>query len=267
MYCEKMVLAVKVGGRVLREVAGEVFLPFGSEYSLMLKNMSGKRALVHVEIDGNSATDNGIVLDAGRSVDLERFIGGDLSGGRKFRFIEKTDAISDHRGDRVDDGFVRVTYQFEQPAPVFVPNYWYTPPIYVYPRPYWHDPGYWWSYTTCGQSGNVQLGSVSGSTSAYNVSCSSAPIGDVTQTVSGNIGAASAGITVEGSRSDQQFVSGNIGPLEGTLHSMVLRLIGRDDGKPVATPVTVKTKKKCSSCGKEWGYALEYCGGCGTFLK
>ncbi|OYV96178.1 MAG: hypothetical protein B7Z62_08700 [Deltaproteobacteria bacterium 37-65-8] len=76
-----------------------------------------------------------------------------------------------------------------------------------------------------------------------------------------------AGITVEGSHSGQQFTTGNVGALEGEVHSMVLRLLGKDDGRPVAAPVTVKTKKKCSSCGKEWEYAIEYCGGCGTFLR
>ncbi len=260
MYCEKMVLAVKVGGRVLREVAGEVYLPFGSEYSVMLKNMSGKRAVVHVEIDGKSATDGGVILDVGKSVDLERFIGGNLHGGRRFRFIEKTDAISENRGDRVDDGFIRVTYQFEKPLPVTVPvhyehYHWYRP-YYWNPTPYWFGPSVLYTQnigSVVGSSGNC-LRSAS-------VSCS-ASVGEPKSASVNN-----AGITVEGSHSGQQFTTGNVGALEGEVHSMVLRLLGKDDGRPVAAPVTVKTKKKCSSCGKEWEYAIEYCGGCGTFLR
>jgi len=44
MYKEQMVAAVKVGGKVLRENGETVVLPFGSEYSVYLKNLNTVRA-------------------------------------------------------------------------------------------------------------------------------------------------------------------------------------------------------------------------------
>ena len=38
MYLQKLAVAVKVNGKVLREVGDTVYIPFGSEYSILIKN-------------------------------------------------------------------------------------------------------------------------------------------------------------------------------------------------------------------------------------
>ena len=236
VYGHGLAVAVKVDGRVLREVGGDVFLPFGSEYYVTLKNLSGRRAVVHVDIDGQRMTDGGLVIDSGKSIDLERAIGGNLLEGRKFRFIEKTAEIEKHRGNRVDDGLVRVTYQFEQPA--ITTTTWYYPGNITY-------------------KGIISRGETStvGTASAYlssSVNCS------VKNT---------DGITVEGSKSSQAFRYITVGSLEDETHSIVVRLRGGIGGEKLASAVTVKTKKTCSSCGRTWPYGQEYCGKDGTYLK
>ena len=40
VYNEKLVASVKCNGKVLREDKDTVYLPFGSEYSILLKNMN-----------------------------------------------------------------------------------------------------------------------------------------------------------------------------------------------------------------------------------
>jgi tRNA(Ile2) C34 agmatinyltransferase TiaS len=76
-----------------------------------------------------------------------------------------------------------------------------------------------------------------------------------------------AGITVEGSVSDQQFrtVSDIIG--DGTKHVMVFKLLGMtEDNQRVVQPVTVKTKPKCKTCGRVNKANSKFCTECGTSL-
>jgi len=239
VYAHGLAMAVKVDGKVLREVGGDVFLPFGSEYSVTLKNLSGRRAVVHVDIDGQRMTDGGLVIDSGSSVDLERAIGGNLMEGRRFKFIEKTEEIERHRGNRVDDGLVRVTYQFELPPPTVV----WTPHA-SRNWPYWGD-----TFIYSNSIGTTGLGAAY--SSSY-VNCASKNLD---------------GITVEGSKSNQAFRGVTVGSLESETHSIVVRLRGGVDGERLASAVTVKTKKTCSSCGRSWPYAQEYCGKDGSYLR
>ena len=242
VYAHGLAVAVKVNGKVLREVGGDVFLPFGSEYSVTLKNLSGRRAVVHVDIDGQRMTDGGLVVDSGNSIDLERAIGGNLLEGRKFKFIEKTAEIEMYRGNKVDDGLVRVSYQFEAPAPIMVWN--------NFPYKHWSYLGDTVIYTN--SIGTAGTANISAAYSSTTVDCSAKN---------------SDGITVEGSKSDQSFRGVTVGSLEPETHAVVLRLRGESGGEKFASPVTVETKKTCPSCGRIWPYTQEYCGQDGTYLK
>jgi len=110
VHSNKLVVALKVNGKFLRdskdsENNNEVFVPFGTEYSIYLKNLHSERALVDIDVDGESAI-KGLVVDAKSYnnysinwVELERFHKGDNFIGHRFKFIEKTQEISEHRGD------------------------------------------------------------------------------------------------------------------------------------------------------------------------
>lgn len=117
MYESKLVASLKANGKILREFKDTVYIPFGSEYSFLLKNLNTVRALVNVFIDGEDMTPGGLVLNAGQEVDLERSIkGGNLKEGNRFKFIERTSAIEDGpRGVKLEDGLVRIEFQFEKP--------------------------------------------------------------------------------------------------------------------------------------------------------
>jgi len=120
MYNQKLVASIKSKGKVLREFKDTVYIPFASEYSILLKNLNTTRAVVNVYIDGDNVVPGGLVIDAGRTIDLERWIkNGNLSEGNKFKFIERTQAIEDGpRGIKMEDGLVRIEYQFEIPRPI-----------------------------------------------------------------------------------------------------------------------------------------------------
>lgn len=222
MYSDKLVATVKVKGKVLREQGDKVFLPWNSEYSIFIKNLNTQKAIVNIEIDGENVTQNGLLVDSMRSVDLERFLGDSMHKGRKFKFIKRTSEIEDHRGVGSEDGLIRIGFQYEK---VVRPYYPYVPPY----KPW---------YATCGA---VSTNSVLRGGSSFN----------------------DPGITVKGSESNQEFTYGYIGALETESHSMIIQLVGTDDVKPI----TVKRKKYCPSCGREYKFGNEYCARDGTYLE
>ena len=123
MYESKLAVALKSAGKVLREFKDTVYVPFGSEYSIFVKNMNSVRALVSVSIDGEDVGDGTqFIVDANDSVDIERFIkDGNFNKGNRLKFIERNEAVEDHRGIGVEDGLVRVEFQFERIIPTYVP--------------------------------------------------------------------------------------------------------------------------------------------------
>lgn len=275
MYSNKMACSVKVGRKILREKVenGEstVFIPFGSEYSLSLKNLGGRNAVVYIEIDGKKVSQTGFYIRAGQTADIERFVES-LVEGRRFKFIEKTEEISDFRGDKVDDGIIRVTWQFEKPLPEVKEIH------YNYKHDFYHNYHSPW----CGcpwcrrRPSGIWYGPVT-----WRDSNTSTPVGDITYT--SNIGSAGGGgsqsscfnasvvgsnpgITVEGSKSFQQFGTAHARELESNVNSMVILLKGFDGSKKyIKDPITTKHKRQCPTCGRKWKNS-EYCGNCSTAL-
>jgi hypothetical protein len=136
MFKQNFVTCIKVNGQVLRETAGTVTIPFGSEYTILLKNLNSVRAQVKVDIDGDNVTDGWLILSADTSLDLERSIrNGNLSRGNRFKFIERTEAIEKHRGVKEDDGLVRVEFKMEK---VYEPRKHYYDEWVPVPNP-WRD--------------------------------------------------------------------------------------------------------------------------------
>jgi hypothetical protein len=77
-----------------------------------------------------------------------------------------------------------------------------------------------------------------------------------------------AGITVSGSRSNQRFSTTTMGAMDPEKFSMVIRLLGETpDNKPVIKSVTVKTKPKCVTCGRQNKATAKFCVECGTALE
>lgn len=248
MYNNKLVASVKCGGKIMREDGETVYLPFGSEYSLLLKNLNTRKALVKVEIDGEDVTGGGLIISPNQTVDFERYIlDGNLDAGPKFKFIEMTGRISDHRGEDVSDGIVRVTYQFEAP-----PTYTHT-----YYTNTWNTPLGGNNVYGVGMRG-MSVGASIGTTS----------IDGEVQT-SGNVlpPQSDKGITTKGSESDQKFSYGNIGTLEATEHVICLQLKGQVGEHVVQRPVAVQVKFKCDVCGKgNIPSGNKFCPECGTNL-
>ena len=278
MYESKLAAAIKVNGKVLREFNKDtVYIPFGAEYSILLKNLNTKRAVVNIFIDGQDIVEGGLVLNAGQEVDLERFVkNGNLTEGNRLKFIERTAAIEDGpRGVKLEDGLVRVDFQFEQPVPAYRP-----PPIWtttygnnqIYPQGGLSG-AMPTSYNVNGALRSVDF-SANGATvqaqatAAVNQYCADNGIVNKSEV---HDGAATmdwcqneVGITVPGSKSTQKFSTVYMGTMEAEKFSMVFKLLG---GEAVKKAVTVNHKPKCVTCGKQNKATAKFCTECGTALE
>lgn len=227
MYNHKLVCSIKSNGKILREFKDIIYLKYNSEYSLLLKNLHTTKALVNIYIDGECTTLNGLILNPSEEIEFERSLSNhNLNQGNKFKFIEMTDSIEAHRGIKLEDGIIRVEFSFERAV---INNFYY----------------------------NDILRS--------NVPLYSSPVFAASNTIAIN-SLNTSGITVPGSKSDQKFNYGHVGPLEPEKHSMVFRLMGKTENSVVTKTVTVKSKPRCVTCNRLNKSGSSFCSNCGTSL-
>ena len=258
MYNQNFVAVVKCNGKILRErKGGLVYLPFGSEYSILLKNKDARKALVEIEVAGkNVLKGHKLIVGANESQEIKGFMR-NMEDTNSFRFINKTKEIQKHRGDKIDDGLIRITYQFEaqKTEPVT--------PFYVYENvpsigePTRMDHTFRYPGTTAGlvsDHGHSVFNVSSNFVSSKTKSRSVYPDPD-------------EGITVKGSEINQEYVYGDIGTLAVAIHTIVLQLKGRTRTKKIINkPITVKSKLRCETCGRKSRSTSKFCNNCGTCL-
>lgn len=237
MYKNNFVVAVKNNGKILREHNSDtIYLPFNSEYSILIKNKDTRKAVVSIEVDGvNAFSGNSLVVDGNTSQEVLGFMR-DMTETNRFRFIRKTKEIRDYRGDRIDDGLIRVSYQFERHCFNILP-------LVSCNKKFLHDDiGYYTGndYNTCSFTSSC--------------SCDNTYKND--------------GITVKGSKVTQRYNYGLVGALEDEIYTIVLQLKGKTTSKKyINMPITVKTKIKCETCGRKNKSTNTFCYNCGTYLK
>jgi len=262
MYNQKMVCCLKANGKVLREFKDTVYAPFGSEYSILIKNLNSVRAIVNIQIDGTDAVPGGLVVNAMQEIDLERFVK-DMSRGNKFKFIQRSEAVEAGRGIETEDGLIRVSFKYAKPT---------LPPVF------WGQstsiPSTWPNYPS-GYRGITQPwplnGTVHGATlnsvSQHDGLTCSATTDSVNVTTSSILRSNDIGITVPGSLSEQKFQTVAEFATEDEEHVIVLRILGETETTKVSEPITVTHKPKCVTCGRVNRAKSSFCATCGTALK
>lgn len=263
MYRAGLVAVIVANGKIVREMnsggTSTVYLPFGCEYSIRLKNNESRRAAVRISVDGSDVmSGHQLVVEANSESEVKGKL--DASGNEAknaFRFIQKTQKISDHRGDRIDDGIVRIEFQFEEPP--YIPPY--TPPLrplkkarpYPSPSPIWYESG---------------LGAMRGCADDGQISCNSVQTQGFACQTKGMIEPGNDnGITVAGSHVNQRFGSTYLGRLEATKHVIVFELRGaKSDGQPIVQPVLSRKPVECPTCGKSCKSSAKFCSECSTCL-
>lgn len=250
MYNNKFVVAIKANGKILREFGETIYVPYSQEYTFLFKNLNSVRAQVRVSIDGTNATEGTwLVVPPNSEIELTRYIkDGNFDIGNRFKFIERTAAIENGpRGSKVDDGLVRVEFQFEKQPQLFTLLAEYD----QYKKDYYGQANPLRSMFS-GQDGPMYA---SCSTNDTQLRAQSASIQN------------EIGITVPGSISNQKFIASAWFDVEPTTHVMVLRLLGEtESGTPVVKPVTVKSKPKCVTCAHVNKAKSKFCSECGAGL-
>jgi hypothetical protein len=253
VYSNKLVTVIKHSGNIIREDVDVVKLPFGSEYSILLKNLSTQDCVVDVNVDGQDVLSGSrIVIRANTEHELLGFMNNSVITN-KFKFIQKTDQIVNHRGDRIDDGIINISFQY-----VKQPDYtitWGGTFISPYdstgaPIKYRSD---WYCNTT---SVPLSVCNISNNNSVF--TCDSSQTRGIQQ---------DEGITVKGSQTHQQYQNAYVGNLEDTKHNIIIRLKGyAEDKKEIVAPVYTNTKLQCFTCGKKSKSNMKFCPDCGTSL-
>lgn len=284
MFKDSFIACVKVNGQILREQASQVRIPFGSEYSLLFKNLSDSRVLVHVYIDGvDQGQGHGLIIDAKSSTELERPFG-DHSHGYRFKFIERTSNIEKHRGVKAEDGIVRIEFEHERPVeslrkpdvksdyerhldrfvdlPYNTPQPWYEKRYDGTGQPHF-TPG---TITCNSQWPTAMTNAVGPSPFRGLVANAQLAIDNCEPVLAMAACANEVGITVAGSESDQKFHV-----TSGFRHTyvrqiMTLQLAGAVNQVPVKEAVTVQAKPKCKVCGRVNKATSKYCSECGNNL-
>jgi len=293
MYQDRFAVAIKHNGKILRETKELVHLPFGSEFSILVKNLNSKRAKFTLHIDGTDVLDGEeIIVNGNSEVEMKRFIcNGNMTEGNAFKFIERTAAIEDGpRGIKVDDGVIRVEFWFEQDqAEIKIQDIYWDKHHYrdYYVQPRWTTFGgpYYGSTNISGASGSAGgLGDYTkglsstramvNQVSAQNATFSATGGSATATSASGSIFADKceiptndAGITVAGSKVEQKFTPIYGFKSELNSHVIILRMVGMIGTVEVAAPILVKAKQKCSTCGKVNKANAKFCSECGTGLE
>lgn len=263
MYRQDYVLAIVAGGKIANESdSGEVALPFGTEYKVRLKNKSRVRALADIYMNGEPAA-MGIVLEANQTVNVERYLKGDLNAGPKF-LLERLSHPGVSEPNDTQNGLVEVKFYKEKSCPKieYIPS-----PYPVYPQSVWpgicppwrKSPDITWCSTGGGAGGSSMGvgGVVSQSDSgvqAESRSCFTSRVHQKSVLRSAGPSKAEAASTVEGSKSCQSFTYVTFDPDLTTGVTLAIKLKGY-----------TLIKAKCS-CGRQ-ARGAKYCPDCGEKLR
>lgn len=228
VYSNNIVAVIKCNGKIVREDKDLVRLPFGSEYSILIKNLSPKDASVSINIDGKDVLSHKtLLIKSHESHELNGFLTEDNVVRNRFKFIQKTENIINHRGDNIDDGFINISWQFQKTIPTYT----------YYSHSYFPKTEFIWDVCT------------------YTCSSSSS-------TFVGN----NEGITVKGSQTNQQYSEIVPMMLEEEVYNLIIRLHGFDGFETQKEPVYTTTKLKCETCGRKCKSNMKFCPECGTSL-
>lgn len=290
MYNKNFVAVVRCNGQILREMNGIITLPYGSEYNILMKNLDSRKVQVGITIDGRDVLDNKkLVVDGKKEVCLEGYMNG-FSVKNRFKFIQKTKEIAEYRGDRIDDGIIVITYQFEkkivtQRVETEYTSHHYNDPIIIYnstPKPDFFDQDVN-IYNNSVRGINVDgVGSIFYSDNSNIQPSMTSDFGTLKSRKMSNPAHNSKfrnflddsstpksdeGITVKGSQINQQFREVFMGQLEEQSSVIILKLRGYTGKQEVVyKPITVKTKLQCETCGKYSKSSAKFCDRCGTSL-
>lgn len=273
MYSNKMVVSLKSGSKFFKdEENGTVHIPFGTDYSIYLKNLESRRALVKISIDGKDVlSGHQLIIEPNSFLELEGYMKDNLVSN-KFKFIKMTDGIRNHRGETPEDSLIRIEWDYELKHetihyPVYIPYVYLWPSYPFVVTTKWDYKTTWsgtinadnqkisgWSVTYSNNNVNNTLNLNGQSGQVSNYYSSTVPVND-----------SSNGITVKGKDTHQRFEYGYVSEMENNPSTIVFKLQGFD-GSQEMRPIYTKDKQECETCGRKNKANAKFCQECGTRL-
>jgi len=258
-YDSQFVICVLHNGHPVREISGTASVPFNSEYKIRLKNKhSYLRAKARVWVDGRQASNLGdFILKAGETLDLERFLDSDLDSGNKFQFVPLSDSRVNDPTDS-NNGIIKVEFYREHD---YVKDITITNPVKPWKPVNPKNPNgdATWQYIPTTFTSGSRGSSMGGTT---NISCDVSSVNYLSTNTS------SAGATVEGGFSGQQFSYGDDFQTEIFPVTLTLKIKGLSHGaSPTIEPPRTTRKKVrfCSNCARRRSkMADKFCPRCGN---
>lgn len=246
MYKDKFVVSVIYDGFPVKESghfsSREVAIPFGSEYKIRVKNKNDRSCTARVFIDGRKVSNMGdVVVYAGGSIDLERFIDRSLSEGKRFKFVslDHPDVDDPTSGE---NGLIKVEFRLaKQPNGIkIVPYYWEHGNA---DDRRWDNGGIRWFNMDDSRSLKSKGISDSASYTCNYINCSTS---------------VEQGATVEGGQSNQSFGTIDLDVEEFPTAVLTLKIVGLRKQE-----VFHRSSKFCSNCGTRLKKEAKYCSECG----
>lgn len=234
MHYEQYVVAITDNkGKSYREFESErlhngrkskVYLPFDSEYKILIKNNSERRIKLSIDIDGTSVSSTGLIINAFTTESLERFV--DVA--RKFLFVKKNDErVSDPSSG--ENGILKVSIEREAVQTLSSLGGWtYQPSVF-------RSPSVWdgtmpCTYTaqnvsepTYGAVRSLVSTNDSWTASTLNASCCIRSAAPLTKQLLNE----ESGATVEGGASNQSIGTTHWYGSEGTSYEFIFKLLGQ----------------------------------------
>jgi hypothetical protein len=158
VFSNRFVVCILIDGKPAKELANKtVHIPFGSQYSIRLRNKNKRRAVAKIIIDGENVSGEGYVVGANDSVDIHR--PADKNVAFKFVSLDSGEAVEFGKNGPNDDkvkGTIRVDFYLEKEAPP-------APKVteihhHHYPRPSWPRPHWGWGHGMVYGSGPIGSG-------------------------------------------------------------------------------------------------------------
>jgi len=255
MYKDKFVLSILHDGHPVKETGRkntrEVAIPFDSEYQVRLKNKNDRSCTARIFIDDKKVSQLGdIIVSAGGTVDLERYIDRSLKEGKKFKFVSLDHEDVDDPTDS-SNGIIKVEFRLakqKNDIKINAKDNWY-PPIW-YDYKYKEDNNGTQEVPQRTYTGGT-TGGLCGQSVYTSYNCSNVKsLVDV-----------EAGATVEGGHSNQSFSYSDI-EVEDNAVILQLKIIGIKKDKKMYEV----THKYCAQCGNKALQVDKYCSKCGQRL-
>jgi len=249
MHYDQYVVAItNPNGKAYREFESErltngrkskIYLPFDSEYKILIKNNSDRRAKLTIDLDGTSISGmGGLILDAYKTESLERFV--DVA--KKFLFVRKNDErVSDPTSG--ENGILKVRIEKEYQSMPYI----LTTTVWPGPHHTMSDNAWYNNQTTIvGSAGLAPMGQVSDNPTytaqVSQVNCSySAPVKGLNPLTDGSrvvlkrsakplkksLLNEESGATVEGGNSSQSFGTTIWNGTDGIPFEFIFKLLGQ----------------------------------------